>query len=425
MPRISVFSPSHHPTFLDTCAKSLSRQTFRDWEWIVVLNRGAEWSPPFEEGIPRIRLAQASDDVAGVGSAKGYACSLAEGEILVELDHDDELASTALARIWKAFQDHPEVGFVYSDSAQINADGTANEDRFGPDFGWEYKKVTVDNRKVLRVKAMEPTPHNVSLIWYAPNHVRAFRRSTYDAAGGYDITRDILDDQDLMARLYQVAPFLHLPSTLYLQRIHDLQPGSGNTQSGKETNARIQNETLQLYDRYIQDNALAWARRQGLHAVDLGSAHNKPVGYIGVDQYEADGVDEVCDVEKDGLPFEDSSVGVLRAADFLEHIDRARVPAFMNEAYRVLAPGGLFLTLTPSTDGRGAFQDPTHVSWWNSNSFWYYTQADLAKYLPEFTGRFQISRIFNTMPSQHDIVYVCANLIAVKDGPRQGGILKI
>ncbi len=29
---------------------------------------------------------------------------------------------------------------------------------------------------------------------------------------------------------------------------------------------------------------------------------------------------------------------------------------------------GWFLSQTPSTDGRGAFQDPTHVSMWNSNS---------------------------------------------------------
>ncbi len=29
--------------------------------------------------------------------------------------------------------------------------------------------------------------------------------------------------------------------------------------------------------------------------------------------------------------------------------------------------------LVPSTDGRGAFQDPTHVSFWNINSFMYYS----------------------------------------------------
>ena len=33
----------------------------------------------------------------------------------------------------------------------------------------------------------------------------------------------------------------------------------------------------------------------------------------------------------------------------------------------------MLLSLTPSTDGRGAYQDPTHVAFYNENSFWYYT----------------------------------------------------
>jgi O-antigen biosynthesis protein len=37
-----------------------------------------------------------------------------------------------------------------------------------------------------------------------------------------------------------------------------------------------------------------------------------------------------------------------------------------------LVPGGWLLAATPSTDVRGAFQDPTNCSFWNvPNSFWY------------------------------------------------------
>ncbi len=53
----------------------------------------------------------------------------------------------------------------------------------------------------------------------------------------------------------------------------------------------------------------------------------------------------------------------------------------MQEAHRCLTPGGWFLTLTPSTDGRGAFQDPTHVSFWNSNSFWVLHRPEQAKFI--------------------------------------------
>jgi len=47
----------------------------------------------------------------------------------------------------------------------------------------------------------------------------------------------------------------------------------------------------------------------------------------------------------------------------------------MRETHRCLSPQGWLLSQTLSTDRRGAFQDPTHVSFWNSNSFWYYTLA--------------------------------------------------
>ena len=147
---------------------------------------------------------------------------------------------------------------------------------------------------------------------------------------------------------------------------------AGNTQRVAELNARIQQETVALYDQYVQRNALAWADRNGLKALDLGAAHNKPDGYLGVDQYPGDGVDIVADISQ-GIDLPDSSVGVIRAVDFLEHVP-AKVDLF-NEVYRLLAHGGMLLSLTPSTDGRGAFQDPTHVAYYNENSFWYFTNA--------------------------------------------------
>jgi SAM-dependent methyltransferase len=244
---------------------------------------------------------------------------------------------------------------------------------------------------------------------------------TYEAAGGYDAGRDILDDQDLMSRLYQQAAFHHIPRCLYLQRMHP-----GNTQVDVTLNPRIQQETVELYERDVQANALAWAAREGLKAIDMGAAHRTQPGFLGLDQYERPGVDIVADVTK-GIPLPDSSVGVIRAVDFLEHIpDKVAV---FNELYRVLAHGGMLLSMTPSTDGRGAFQDPTHVAFYNQNSFWYFTERQYAAFVPQITCRFQVSRLITYVPSdwhrQHDIPYVVANLIAVKDGPRQGGFLLI
>ncbi|MGW5355320.1 glycosyltransferase [Streptomyces sp. NPDC004031] len=418
-PRVSVFTASHQPRYLDDCLASLRRQTFTDWEWVVLLNQGARWRP--EQPDERVRV-EVADDVKGVGAAKRRACAATRGEFLVELDHDDVLASDCLARIVEAFDADPDAVLVYSDCAQIQADGSADTSRFDIAHGWEYEDAEVDGRAVLSLRSLAPVPHNVSYIWYAPNHVRAFRFNAYDKVGGYDAERDVLDDQDLMCRLYQAGPFHHIPRCLYLQRVHP-----DNTQSDPETNARIQRETVTLYDRHIEGNALAWAEREGLLALDLGAAHGKPAGYRGVDRLPGEGVD-ITGTLPGPLDLADGSVGVIRAVDFLPHVPDKT--GLINEIHRLLAPGGMLLSRTPSTDGRGAFQDPTHTAFYNENSFWYYTDDAFRRYVPGLTARFQTSRLVTYHPTPwheaHRIPYVAANLVAVKDGaPRFGGLLRV
>ncbi|MEV0409801.1 glycosyltransferase [Streptomyces sp. NPDC050448] len=418
-PRFSVFTPSHRPRFLDECLATLQAQTCPDWEWIVLLNNGARWRP--EQPDERVRV-EIADDVRGVGAAKRRACELARGEILVELDHDDLLAKACLAEVGTAFDEHPEAVFVYSNTAQITEDGSRDDTRWDAACGWQYEEVDVDGRKLQQIVSMAPTPHNVSYIWYAPNHVRAFRKESYEQAGGYDAARTVLDDQDLMCRLFHIGDFHHINRCLYLQRVHP-----ANTQSDPEINAHIQRETVTLYDKYVEANALAWTQRRGLLALDLGAAHRKPPGYLGVDQYPGEGVDIVATLPgKLDLP--DGSVGLMRAVDFLEHVP-SKVP-LINELYRLLAPGGMLLTMTPSSDGRGAYQDPTHVAYYNENSFWYYTDEQYRAFVPSIEARFQSSRLVTYFPtdwhSKNDISYVVANLIAMKEGAaRCGGPLLV
>ena len=412
--KISIFTPSHNPKYLDEAEKSVVGQLHQDWEWIVLMNSGAVWKP--KSGDKRIRVINANE-VKGVGHAKRLACSFARGDVLLELDHDDILSMDALYMVDMAFS-YGDAVFVYSDFAQINEDGTSNYDRFDPAYGWDYCDDAVNDQIVNRCLSMPLYPATVSYIWFAPNHLRAFTREAYEAVGGYNEELDVLDDLNLMARLYQYGEFTYINECLYLQRVHP-----ENTQSKPELNARIQVETIRMYDEQVEKNALAWAKRNNLLCLDLGSAHNKPEGYRGLDMHEAPGVDIVANVLQ-GIPVADNSVGVIRAHDFLEHIpDKVGI---FNEMYRVLAHGGMLLSMTPSTDGRGAFQDPTHVAFYNENSFWYHTSQQYAKYVPEINCKFQISRIATMFPTdwhkQHDISYVMANLVAIKDGPRIAGV---
>lgn len=390
MPKVSVFTPSHDPRWLDQCWDSLKSQTFQDFEWLVGLNGdAAPWPAVDFEGDSRIRVF--SLPAGGVGALKRALCFEARAPFLVELDHDDLLTTIALEEIVTAFTNNPGAGLVYSDSAQVNEDLTYNDERFAEGHGWVWhdSDVTVDDwtGKVMVCESKPATPHNVSYIWYAPNHVRAFRRSVYEEVGGYDATLSVCDDADLMCRMYQAAPFVHIDLCLYLQRLH-----SANTQRDAAKNALIQSETVRIYDENVQKNALVWAGREGLACLDLGGAHACPEGYTPIDK-----VLSGYDIFHDLGQMEDDSVGVIRAVDFLEHVaDKVRL---MNEIHRVLAPGGMLLSLTPSTDGRGAFCDPTHVSYWNELSFRYYCDPAFAKYVPDITARFRQSRLLSYFPS--------------------------
>lgn len=411
--RFSVFTPSHNPRYLDDCYDSLARQTLEDWEWIVLLNGDApDWSPSRED--ERVRVMRAGAAIRGVGAAKREACEAATGDVLVELDHDDVLASTCLAEVADAFAADPGAVLVYSDFTQINEDGSRNDRRFNQSMGWVYDEVFVDGQWYLRCQAMAPLPHNIGYIWYAPNHVRAFRRDAYERVGGYNPSLEVLDDQDLMVRLYQDGEFSHLPRCLYMQRVHP-----ANTQVDPAINAHIQQKTVEMYRESIVDLTKAWARRKHLVALGLrtSTSPDDPVD----PELEIQTIDPVAPRITAG----DETAAIIVASEVLQRVpDRA---ALFNECYRVLAHGGVIFTHTPSTDGRGAFQDPSHVAFYNENSFRYVTQANLRTSLPALTARLQVShqRTFHPTPWHEElkIPYVQANLLAVKDGPRMGGPL--
>lgn len=110
-----------------------------------------------------------------------------------------------------------------------------------------------------------------------------------------------------------------------------------------------------------------------MRRLDLGCGPDRQEGCIGIDRYSYPCVDVVRDIDRHGLPFDDRSVDEVRARHFLEH---CRDLIFvMNEIHRVLRPGGRLVAVVPVVEvGTGAFRDPTHVRFFNKDSFQYFTE---------------------------------------------------
>lgn len=146
--------------------------------------------------------------------------------------------------------------------------------------------------------------------------------------------------------------------------------------------------------------------------VNLG-CHNAIVpGWINVDMFPFEGVDKVMDLEG-RWDWEDNSIHYMRAFDIVEHLKKPINT--MNEAWRVLGHGGLLEIWVPSTDGRGAFQDPTHVSFWNRNSFFYYSRKYYdGSYPDKIFCDFDIE-VFDTDRNPGGVIWTWALCRAIKD----------
>jgi len=106
-----------------------------------------------------------------------------------------------------------------------------------------------------------------------------------------------------------------------------------------------------------------------------------------------------ADLVIEPIPHPDSSFEYITAYDFIEHIPRLLyVPQrrnpfveLMNEVYRVLCPGGMFMAVTPAFPHAVVFRDPTHVNIITDETFpLYFDNVHRWASIYGFKGYFQI-----------------------------------
>lgn len=417
---VSVFTPTHKPEHLQELWECLQAQTHMDWEWVVVPN--GERTTEIVDLLQKMsgydkRLRIFTSEGSNIGALKRFACDHCTGELFVEVDHDDLIVPECLSTLVSHVGDEP--AFVYSDAHTLNYDGSSRT--FDKAYGWRHYQATVLGKEAMINETHPPHPRILCEILYTPDHVRAWTRSAYELAGGHDPDLAVGDDHDLVVRTYLAGvEFVQIKQPLYVHRL------SADGASQVNIN-KISQQSFATRDTMLPALVQQWCKRTGLPMFDLGGAHGCPEEYIPIDPCLPDGVrghkGDVFEVLEALL---DSSVGCFRACDFLEHIPAVRVVELMNLLHRKLVAGGFVLSQTPATCddegrcGRGAYQDPTHISFWNSNSFWYYTSEFYRKFLNgKVTCRFQTVAVSNYYPSafhrQHLIPYVMWYGMALKD----------
>ena len=417
---ISLFTPTHNPKYLGRLAHSVNEQSYEDFEWVIVPNGPVTPEEvasilascgDIEKIVPKIRIIPYSGKTTNIGEIKNFCCYVCKGDALAELDHDDEITPDCLQEVADAMFD-PKVDFTYSNCCEIHE---GKPFTYSEIFGWKYRPFTWKGLPLLECISFDPSPASFSKIWYAPNHIRVWRKEFYNKIGGHDHSLDVLDDQDLMARTYIHGNVKKIDKCLYVYYY------TGENTCKGEKNAKIQDLCLALHDKHIYQITERWCKDNKLRMIDLCGGIDKPPGYESIDKFNGD---ITYDLDHPDWPIESGTVGIVRAHDALEHL---RDPInTLKEIHRILAPNGWLLSLTPSTEGRGAWCDPTHKSYWNSVSFWYYTKAQQARYIGT-PVKFQLNRIRDFFPSEfhefHRIPYVAAHLL--KYNGRTPGLIEI
>ncbi len=202
-PLISILMPVYNTerAWLKHALDSVMGQTYPYWE-LCICDDGStedyirETLDLYGRLDDRIKVHYLEKN-EGIVRATNQALSMAEGEFVGMLDHDDELASEALFEVVRFLKEHPEADLVYSDEDKIDEDGG----RVAPHLkiGW--------------------SPDLAAAANYL-NHFSVYRRTVLEEVGGWREGFDGAQDLELVQRYGErTAKIHHLPKVLYHWRM--------------------------------------------------------------------------------------------------------------------------------------------------------------------------------------------------------------
>jgi GT2 family glycosyltransferase len=221
-PLISIAMPVYNvdAKWLRRAVASAQDQTYPHWE-LCVCDDGSSNPETVTEldrlaaAEPRLRLVRSSSN-DGISAATNRALSLARGEFVALLDHDDELVPHALEAYVFELNRDSEIDVLYSDEDKLDATGRRTEPFYKPDW----------------------SPHMLREVMYV-GHLLMARRALIEQVGGFDSAYDGVQDFEMMLRLGERArKVVHVSDILYhWRRIPgsvadrtDAKPGLGQRQ---------------------------------------------------------------------------------------------------------------------------------------------------------------------------------------------------
>lgn len=205
-PQISIIVPTYNTekTFLIDMIKSVLGQTYSNWQLCIA--DGASKSKHIEKVLDsyakkdkRIKVKYLSEN-KGIAGNSNEAISLATGDYIALLDHDDTLAPFALFEVVKAINKNPDADFIYSDEDKLSEDG---KKRTNPHFKPEFAPDTLRSYNYIC-------------------HLSVIKKELLNKVGYFREGFEESQDYDLILRCTEKAKkIIHIPKILYHWRMSE------------------------------------------------------------------------------------------------------------------------------------------------------------------------------------------------------------
>jgi len=159
---------------------------------LCIVSENAEVSPVVKDYL------QKDDRIRHIEGNANDVLSLAGGEFIAVLGHDDELEISALYEIVRLLNDENDLDFIYTDEDKISESGMRSDPHFKPDWSPD--------------------------TFRSYNYIGRFtvlRKTTADEAGGFREAFGDAQDYDFFLRVIEKARRIaHVPQVLYHVRHH-------------------------------------------------------------------------------------------------------------------------------------------------------------------------------------------------------------
>jgi GT2 family glycosyltransferase len=170
----------------------------------------------YEARDQRIKVIYRTEN-GHISAASNSALSIAKGEFVCLMDHDDEISPDALYRFAEALNASPDTDMLFSDEDKIDQHGTRYEPFFKPDWSPEYLETCM-----------------------ATSHFACYRRAIVTRVGGFRIGYEGSQDYDFVLRFAeQTNNIRHVPYVTYHWRSIPQSTASTITAKGYAAQAAV------------------------------------------------------------------------------------------------------------------------------------------------------------------------------------------